>query len=261
MRLFTYILAIAFTIHASIEVKAQKNEIPATVVQTTTRPTSFDEYLVQLAITNSPELEGAKYEIEARNQEIGIAKKEWLRNFQAGLNINDVSVPYFVKYTLGIDQIGGRVIDFSRIVPSPLWNIGIGINLADISSRKNKVKFAEQRKKVGETEMTLRRQRLRAEVLKRYQEFLTTYEVLKVRVQALDVADANRTQLSNLFSLNKARFEDYNLSTKTFFDAQEGKVKAEADTRIKKIALEELIGVKWETVERIKTTYEDIDRK
>ena len=38
-----------------------------------TKPTNFEEYLVQLAITNSPELEGAKYEIDARGEEIGIA--------------------------------------------------------------------------------------------------------------------------------------------------------------------------------------------
>ena len=230
------------------------------MVQTATRPNSFEEYLVQLTINNSPELEGAKYEIEARNQEIGIAKKEWMRNFQGGLNFNEVSVPYFVKYSLGVDQIGGRLIDtsrFSRIATYPLWNIGLGINLNDLVSRKYKVKFAEQKKKISEAEMTFKRQKLRAEVLKRYQEFLASFEVLKVRLQALDVAEANRSQLSNLFALNKARFEDYNLSTKTFFDAQESKVKAEADTRIKKISLEEMIGVRWEAIESIKATYEE----
>ena len=239
-----FLFVFAFIIHASFDATGQTipttNDIPGSVVQTATRPNSFEEYLVQLAYNNSPELEGAKYEIEARNQEIGIAKKEWLRNFQGGLNFNEVSVPYFVKYTLGVDSIGHRAIDttrFSRLTTYPLWNIGIGVNIGDLVSRKYKVKFAEQKKKISETEMTFRRQKLRAELLKRYQEFLTSFEILKVRLQALDVAEANRSQLSNLFSLNKARFEDYNLSTKTFFDAQEAKVKADSDTRIRKIAM------------------------
>lgn len=264
MRQLNFLWTFAFIIHASFTVKSQTNDIPANMVQTATRPNSFEEYLVQLAYNNSPELEGAKYEIDARTQEIGIAKKEWMRNIQGGLNFNEVSVPYFVKYSLGIDSIAHRAIDttrFSRITTYPLWNIGIGVNVGDLVTRKYKVRFAEQKKKISETEMTFRKQRLRAEVLKRYQEFLTTFEVLKVRLQALDVAEANRLQLSNLFTLNKARFEDYNLSTKTFFDSQEAKVKADADTRIKKIALEELIGLRWETLERIKSSYEDRDKK
>ena len=191
MHQINFLPALAFIILFSFTVKAQTDDIPANMVQTATRPNSFEEYLVQLAYKNSPELEGANYEILARTQEIGIAKKEWMRNIQGGLNFNEVSVPYFIKYSLGIDSIAHRAIDtsrFTRIATYPLWNIAIGVNVGDLATRKYKVKFAEQKKKISETELTYRKQKLRAEVLKRYQEFLTTFEVLKVRLQALDVA-------------------------------------------------------------------------
>ena len=224
-----------------------------------TKPTNFEEYLVQLAITNSPELEGAKYEIDARGEEIGIAKKEWLRNISGGFNFNDVSFPYFVKYNLGFDNYFGSRIDttrFSRIATYPLWNINLGINLYDINSRKNKVKFAEDRKKISVAQETFKKQQIRGEVLKRYQEFLATFEILKIRLQALDAAEANKTQISSLFSVNKARFEDYNIANKTYFEALESKSHSESDIKLKKIALEEIIGVRWESVEKVKESYD-----
>lgn len=224
-----------------------------------TKPNNFEEYLVQLALTNSPELEGARYDIEARNAEIGIAKKEWMRNLSGGFNFNDVSFPYFLKYNLGWDTYFGKTIDtnrFSRIATYPLWNINLGINLFDLKSRKNRIQFAENRKKISIAEETFKRQKIRGEVLKRYQEFLETYEILKIRLQALDVADANKTQISSLFSVNKAKFEDYNTANKTYFEALESKSRSESDVKLKRIALEEMIGVKWESVEKVKESYD-----
>ncbi len=223
------------------------------------RPATFEEYLVQMAWKNSPELEGSTYEIESRRQEIALAKKDWTRNLQAGLNFNDVSFPYFVRYSLGVKEIGGKQIDtsrFSRIATYPLWQIGIGLNFGDLIVRKHKVKYAQNRVKISESEQNFKKQKLRGEVLKRYQEYLSTKDILKVRLQSLDAADANRTQISNLFSINKAKFEDYNTANKAYFDALESRVRGEGDIKLKKIALEELIGFKWELIETIYDSYQ-----
>jgi outer membrane protein TolC len=222
------------------------------------RPATFEEYLVQLAWKNSPEVEGSTYEIEARRQEISLAKKEWTRNLQAGLNFNDVSFPYFVYYSLGVKEIGGRPVDtsrFTRIATSPLWQIGVSLNFGDLIVRKHKVKYAQSRVKFSETEQNFKKQKLRAEVLKRYQEYLLTKEVLKVRLQSLDAAEANKVQISSLFAINKVKFEDYNIANKAYFDALENKVRGEGEIKIKKIALEELLGSKWERMEPIQDSY------
>jgi outer membrane protein TolC len=227
------------------------------------RPSSFEEYLVQLALTSSPELEGSKYEIETRKQEISMAKKDWTKNIQAGLNFNDVSFPYFVRYNLGIKTIGGKDIDttrFSRIATYPLWQIGAGINFGDLIQRKNKIKFAENRKKMSEADANLKRQKLRAEVLTRYQEYLATLEILKVRLESQDAADANKVQMAALFKANKASFTDYNEANKTFADARESTIKGEFEIKLKKIALEELVNMKWENLEKVKATYDSIKK-
>ena len=224
------------------------------------RPTTFEDYLVQLGWQNSFELEGAKYEMETHTQEISIAKKEWTRNLQAGVNMNDVSFPYFLYNSLGKRYWFGNKIDPNRI-PSvatyPLWNVGAGINFGDLLVRKNKVKFAENRKKMSESELNFKKQKLKGEVLKRYQEYLSSFDIFKVRIQALDAAESNKNQIQSLFVVNKVQFEDYNTANKAYYDALESKVRGEAEIKLKRIALEELIGVKWETVEKIKASYEE----
>lgn len=222
------------------------------------RPETFEEYLVQLAWKNSPEIEGSTYEIEAKRQEISLAKKEWTRNLQAGLNFNDVSFPYFVRYSLGVKEINGQLVDtsrFTRIATSPLWQIGVGINFGDLIVRKHKVAFARNKVKISESEQNFKKQKLRGEILKRYQEYLSSKDILKVRFQSLDAAEANKVQIANLFSINKVKFEDYNTANKAYFDALENKVRGEGEIKLKKIALEELLGFKWEKIEPIQDSY------
>ena len=105
-----------------------------------TRPLTFEDYLVQLAWINSPEAEGGKYEIEVRKQEIELAKKDWTRNLSTGLNFNDVSFPYFLVNTLGVEKVFNRQIDLTKlptVATYPLWQIGVGVNVGDILVRKH----------------------------------------------------------------------------------------------------------------------------
>lgn len=214
------------------------------------KPANFEEYLVQLAWTNSPEAEGGKYIIDAKRQEVEIAKKEWTRNLMAGLNFNDVSLPYY----FGSSKIDTNRV--SRIATYPLWQVGIGINFGDLITRKNKIKIAESNRKLSEADLNSKKQKIKAQVLTRYQEYLLSVEILKVRLQSLDAAESNKTQISNRFTINKASFQDYNEANKTYVDALEGKIKSETEVKVRKLALEELLGVKWESVEKLKATYD-----
>jgi hypothetical protein len=76
----------------------------------------------------------------------------------------------------------------------------------------------------------------------------------------LDVTEANKVQISELFSLNKAKFEEYNMANKSYFDALEGKIKAEWDIKAAKSVLEEMIGSKWESIEKIKAAYDELEK-
>ena len=51
-------------------------------------------------------------------------------------------------------------------------------------------------------------------------------------------------------------FEDYNNANKAYFDAMDGRLKAQSEIKIRQIGIEEMIGVKWESVEKVKATYD-----
>jgi hypothetical protein len=228
------------------------------------RPVTFEDYLVQLAWQNSFELEGSRYEIDSRGHEITLAKKDWTRNLQTGINVNDVSFPYFLVNTLGVTTWFGKPIAVDKIptvASYPMFNIGAGVNFGDLMMRKSKVKVAENKKKMSEADMNFKKQKLKGEVLKRYQEYLSSFDIFKVRIQALDAAESNKNQIQSLFSVNKVQFEDYNTANKAYYDALENKVKGEAEIKLKRIALEELIGSKWESVEKVKSNYEENKKK
>jgi outer membrane protein TolC len=237
---------------------------PSMPIPLDNRPRNFEDYLVNLAWQYSFEIEAAQYEVEARKQDIQLARKEWTRNLHSGLNFNDVSLPSLLKYNFGIDSLFGRRIDdsrLSRIATFPVWQVGIGINFGDILNRKHKIKFAENRVKIGEAEMNAKRQKLRGEVLKRYQAFLSTFDILKIRIKALDAAETLQTQISSLFSVNKVKLEDYLTANKAYFDALESKARIEGEMLLKKIELEELIGIKWEQAEKMKQNYDLMKKK
>lgn len=225
--------------------------LPTTRPSAATASRDFEEYLVQIAIANNPDLQAVTHKKEIDAQEILIAKKDWLKNSLVGLNINESNLPYFMVNTLGVRTLFRREIDLARIpniVTYPLWNLGFGINISDMVNRKHKVKIAQERLKITNTEGVRRRTEIRVKVLQRYQKYLMAYEIYKIRLQALDIAETNQKNVTELFKVNKAKLDDYGSANKMYFDALEGKAKAEIDIKIARFDLEEILGVKWEQV-------------
>jgi outer membrane protein TolC len=262
VRILIPIIAILFVfpVFAQEAPAVRENVAPAfKMPNPTQRPPNFEDYLVQIAWQSNPDLEGHKYEIDARKHEITLAKKDWTRFLQAGINLNDVTLPSYLYYNLNVKKVLGNDIDpkrFTQIATFPMWNVGLGISFGDLMMRKNKVKYAENRRKMSESDLNAHKQKIRAEVLKRYQEFLLAQDILKVRIQVLDVAQANKTQMESLFAVNKIAFADLNHANKAYFDALEAKMQYDATVKLKKIAMEEILGVRWETVDRIKGNFE-----
>jgi outer membrane protein TolC len=227
------------------------------------KPQNFEDYLVQLAIQNNPNVEGLNQEVSIRKEEIKVVKSDWKRNILLGYNLNESNFPYLLKNTFHIETIGNWHIDPTRVpqvVTYPLWNLGIQFNVGDLVQRKYKVKMAESKQKIAEYDVLSKKNKIRGEVMKAWNTFRSAQEVLKVRIQVLDVTEANKVQLSELFSLNKAKFEEYNMANKSYFDALEGKIKAEWDIKAAKSVLEEMIGSKWESVEKIKAAYDELEK-
>jgi outer membrane protein TolC len=225
-----------------------------------TKPTNFEDFLVSLAWKNNPSNDVLSYKVEFEKQEKSIAKKEWTRNLSLATNLNESNYPYFLVNYLKIDSIGGRAIDQKKIpsvVTYPLWNLGVGINFGDLFVRKHKMKAADQKIKIAEAEINQQKLKIRAETLARYQKYVSSFEVLKVRIQSLTTAEANKVFIADLWSENKVKFEDSNEANKTYYEASEAKVNAELELKLAKINVEEIVGIKWEVLERYKATFKN----
>jgi outer membrane protein TolC len=227
------------------------------------KPQTFEDYLVQLAIQNNPNVEGLGEEVSIRKEEIKVVKSDWKRNILINYNLNESNFPYLLKNTFGVTRVFGRDLINARIpevVTYPLWNWGIQLSVGELVQRKYKVKMAESKQKVAEYDVLSKKNKIRGEVMKAWNIFRSAQEVLKVRIQVLDVTEANKVLISELFSLNKSKFEELNMANKSYFDALEGKIKAEWDIKAAKSVLEEMIGAKWESVEKVKKAYDVLEK-
>ncbi len=256
---FFVVLSTLSTITAQTTFPANENNAPAAKYENAppfggVKPRDFEDYLVQLAWRNDPAEDGLDHEVKLRNQEISLAKIDWTRNLGASVNFNESNYPYFLSKYLGIKESNPSPLP--TVINYPLWNIGIGVNVGDLFMRKHKVKVAEERVKIAESDVVGRKQKIKAETLARYQTYQASIEILKVRLQSFDAAEANKIQIANLFAVNKVKYEDYNSANKTFYDAFEAKIKAETDLKVNRIRMEEMIGVRWESAERVRASFE-----
>jgi hypothetical protein len=50
------------------------------------------------------------------------------------------------------------------------------------------------------------------------------------------------------------------MANKSYFDALEGKIKAEWEIKAAKSVLEEMVGSKWESLDKVKMAYDELEK-
>ncbi|GAB4492540.1 MAG: hypothetical protein OHK0019_14660 [Saprospiraceae bacterium] len=213
---------------------AQQTDFDAVVVPVETKARDFSEYLVQLAWLNQPESAIAQEEVKNAQDEAKNTRKEWMRDVQANFNLNEGNLQ-------GADDNGN--------VFFPRYNFGIGVNVFNIASQKNKNNVAKREIKIAEHKVNQRKLEIRAETLQRYALFKLAKEIYKTRTLAEQEANANYLVIQQLYKTDEKTFEEYTTASTAYYAAQEARLKAETDVLLAKISLEEIIGVKWEQVQ------------
>ena len=212
-----------------------------------TRPKTFEDYLVQTAWANFPKRSILETEGQIARQKIKLTRLDWAKSlqFSASMTPRDSSI----LLLLPEDRLQP-----GTVFP-PVFNLGIGVNIGDIITQKNKLKIAEQEAKITDLEMLEYKLAFRKEVLRRYELYERSVEVLISRQQAEDDALTNFNLISELFKKNRATFEEYNQASMTYYETREKRVTAESDINLQKYELEEIVGVKWETMENAKIRF------
>lgn len=209
-----------------------------------TRPKTFEDYLVQLAWTNNPNSKVLNSNERIAELEVDLTKREWMKNLQVQWNLNEIS-------------LSNIIYDFDDplFVALPIWNVTATADLNTVFNRKKRIDISKQKLEITKQNVNVLKLQTRAAVLQRYHEYKLSLEILKVRVEAEQGAKENQILLKELFQENKADFDELTRADVSLVQAKEARINAEVDIQLTKIALEELIGIKYEDAEKYGRAY------
>lgn len=202
------------------------------------RPTNFEDFLVQLAWLNSPKRQILDLEKQKEQKDVDLKRTEWMDDVDFSFNINEVSL----ENVLAPDP--------NNFVLYPLYQLSAGVSLGSFTNTKKEREREEFDVKIAEMEANEFKMAIRAETLARYHKLLLAIETLKVRVKAEENAQ-------NIYDLANQRFKNADLdmedllsASESFNAALERRLDAETEIVITKLALEEMIGIKWEAAKK-----------
>lgn len=230
----------------SFSVSAQETNFADLIPEEGTRPATFEDYLVQVAWTNNQQKQVIELRKEITDQEIKIAKKQWLRSIQLSGSFSPRDTTALFNLPEGVPP--------NTIIP-PFLNFGVGWSIGDLFLQKNNVRIKKKEKELYEFELNEEKLLVRQQVLTAYQKYLIALEILKVRQKATEDADTNYQLLSEKFRKDKAEFEEANQASITYQNAIEKKLVAVSDIELAKINLEKILGLRWKQVEAAKARY------
>lgn len=243
------LLLLIIVFHNSV---AQKVNYDRIIVPEGSDSLSIEEKLVQLAWKNYPLNEVVQLGLASAKKGVTLAKLDWTNNFAVTGNLNEFTLK---------QSLGGNSSQTAGSQFYPRYNIGVRLSLADIIVTPTKVKKEKVQVKIAEAQIQNQKLQIRAEMLKRYQIYTASIEVLKLRVKALEEAHLIHLLVTKKFKKGESMLEDYNKSFLTYNNAQEARVHAESEVYLARTGIEEMIGMKLEEVTGNKYENQRVDKK
>ncbi|MFK7907635.1 MAG: TolC family protein [Chitinophagales bacterium] len=227
-------LLIIFCLFCLTNAQAQRTNFDKIVMPLEQMARDYKEALVQLAWVNNPDNKVLEHEVNIAEIDKKSAKTIWLENVQASFNLNEGNFR-------SDSAIGGNLF-------FPKYNFSASISLGSLFKTSHETKRAEQKLDIAHHKVNQRKLQIRAETLTRYEDYLMTIEMLKLRTQAVEDFYATYLALSKKFKESRASLEEYNQASSTYYTALENKLRSESEVAVAKISLEEMIGVRLEEV-------------
>ncbi len=214
--------------------QAQRTNFDKVVIPLERLTRDYKEKLVQLAWANNPDNKVLEHEVKIAEIDKKAAKTIWLESVQASFNLNEGNFR-------SEDQAGGNLF-------FPKYNFSASLSLGALFKTSSETKRAEQQLDIAHHRVNQRKLLIRAETLSRYEDYLTAIEMLKLRTQAVEDFYATFLAVSKKFKESRSSLEEYNQASTTYYTALENKLRGESEVNLKKISLEEIIGVSLEEV-------------
>jgi outer membrane protein TolC len=199
---------------------------------------SYEERLVQLAWQNNPASLIVQNDAVAAGHEVKALNAQWLRQFGVTANVNKYSIKDFQGET---DQ--DEIFNYY-----PAYNVFLTIPFSTFFEGPHLKKAAVKRQEASEERVNQLKLTLRAEVLKRYNEYKMNESIRDIRKQALDDEESSYLVMEEKFKNGTATVESYQQALKSRNELRILSVEAETELIKSKLDLEALIGIRLEEV-------------
>ena len=194
---------------------------------------TIEEKLIELAnqYNQNPRIFAAKRE-QAKAQKF-MAKTSWTNSLI-------LNYSYFAQFNQ-FEDAGPTII--------PRTGINIGINIGSIINTPSKVKFAREEFNIINAEEQKDKNALRAEVLRRYKDYLLSLELFKIQAQIMEDSRTTNLMIKKRFENGEVPIEQYTESLRLLNEIMEKKTESEFLIQKNKVSVEELIGIPLEQVQ------------
>lgn len=218
----------------SFQLLGQSFDIDQVVIPEGQPPRNFEDCIVQLAWKNSPGNTVMQHRSNIAAKEVEKTKREWLEDIMLTVNLNE---SHF-----------GRNDSLDNNIFFPRYNLGATFNLGKILNRKHAIGISEEEQIIADLEADQQKLEVRAEVLRRYENYLLMEDLEKIQTKAEQEAEEMYLLATEKFKSDRIDFKDYNDATERYHNSKAERLRATSEVKQAIFALEELIGVPWDKV-------------
>ncbi|MGB0930016.1 MAG: TolC family protein, partial [Chitinophagales bacterium] len=189
-------------------IQAQRTNFDRIVIPPEQIARDYKENLVQLAWINNPDNKVLEHEVKVAEIEKDATKWSWAESLQVSFNFNEGN------FRGRKDTIVGNLF-------FPKYNFSANFSIGTLISTSKEKKLTAQKLDIAHHRVNQRKLLIRAETLKRYEDYLTTVEMLKLRTQAVEDFYATYLAVSKKFKESRSTLEEYNQASTTYYTALE----------------------------------------
>jgi len=215
---------------------AQKVDYNTIILPDNATNVSVEERLVRLAWQNNPENAILNNNIEIAERQVKLNSASWLNDIRISGNLNET-----VLNDLNDNQDNGNINQFY-----PMYNVSASIPLGIFVTNPQRVKMAQLNYANQQQQVNQQKLRIRAMVLRSYQSFEVSRELLGNQTEITENAYNTYSLIEERFKSGEATLEEFNEAFNSYKNELAARMKASHNYEIAKINLEELLGVKLE---------------
>jgi outer membrane protein TolC len=234
MRLFTFFSLLCFLLTA----QAQEVDYNWVIPTDSAAGLEFQEKLIRLAWKNYPENKVIQHKVVQAQEQVRQSKISWLDPVSIQFNLAEPRVNTILG--TGNNEFGSAFF--------PLYNLGFNINLGQVLATPSRIREKEEEVKIATQNVNSQKLLIRAEVIRRYQNYLLKQELLRVHIQIQEQANSAFLDITRRFKEGRANIDAYTNSALAYNQATESRIESASEVRKAQAALEELIGVPLELV-------------